>query len=61
MPATARVEVTATELPQFRRLVRFLEDMDSLRRVNGDEEVQALAQECRDDLIAMRANGNRRD
>jgi hypothetical protein len=59
MPATAHIEVTATELPQFRRLVRFLEDMDSLGRVNGDEEIQALAQECRDDLVAMRADSNR--
>ncbi|HEY3491566.1 MAG TPA: hypothetical protein VGK43_01355 [Solirubrobacterales bacterium] len=54
MAATGRVEITITELPQFRRLVRFFQDIESLGWINGDDEIQALVNECQEDLLAAR-------
>lgn len=45
--ARATGTITVTEIPQFRRLVQFLEDMDSLGRVNADEEIQGMVEDCR--------------
>jgi hypothetical protein len=45
------VHISLTERPQFRRLVRFLEEMESLGRINADEEIQGMVDECRADLL----------
>ena len=50
-PASATVEVSLTEVPAYRRLVTFLQDIESLGRVNADEEIQGLVEECHADLV----------
>ena len=55
MPKAIVVQVSATDIPQFQRLVWLLEQTESLGRVNGDEELLALVDACRDDLVAGRA------
>lgn len=48
---TVQVNVSLSEAPAFRRLVQFLEDVESHGRIHADEEVQGLVDECRSDLL----------
>ena len=47
------VNISATEVPQYRRLVDFLYEIENLGRVNADEEIQALVAAAREDLAAL--------
>lgn len=51
MPRTVTVNFSLTETRQFRRLVDFLVDMDSLARINADDEIRDLVDKCRADLL----------
>ncbi len=47
------VTFSMTEVPHFTRLVAFLEDAGDLAHVNADEELEALVDRCRTDLLAL--------
>jgi len=49
------VSISLAEQPQFKRLVRFLEDAESLGRINADDELSALVNETRADLLTLRS------
>jgi hypothetical protein len=46
--------VSMTEMPHFRRLVRFVEDVDTYARAELDMGLQAIVDELREDLRNMR-------
>lgn len=51
MSVSPTFHVSITEAPAFRRLARFLEEVEALASVNADEELQGLVDECRGDLL----------
>jgi hypothetical protein len=51
MTPQAVFKVSVTEVPQFRRLVEFLEAVENVGRINADDELQELVEECREDLL----------
>lgn len=51
MTRVSILKISMTETRHFRRLVTFLADIDSLASINADDELQALVDECRDDLL----------
>lgn len=55
MPASAEIQVSvsATEVPQYRRLVDFFQEVEDLGRVNADEELLELVGEAKSDLLAL--------
>jgi hypothetical protein len=52
--ARHKVEVSATEVPQFRRLVEFLHDVEIHAVAFNDDDLLELVHETRDDLLVMR-------
>jgi hypothetical protein len=50
MPRT-EVTISATEVPQFERLVRFLEDVAGYAELETDLELRQLVEDCRSDLL----------
>lgn len=51
--AKHRIEVSATELPHFRRLVRFLEDVSEHADDRCDVVLQRMVREVRIDLLKI--------
>jgi len=54
--ASARVEVSATDFPQFRRLVDFLHEMEDYARLTADEDLAGRVETVRADLRAIKTN-----
>lgn len=53
MPATATVEVRATEFDQFKRVVEFVKEVQTYAREKGDENLEAKVDMLLDDLAEM--------
>jgi len=53
MPRNVDVSVSVTELPQFRRLVQFVSEVEEYAEFRQDEELDALAQAAKADLLEM--------
>lgn len=51
MASHLHVEITATEMPHFRRLVEFVEQVEQLADERCDLELQDLVEAVRDDLL----------
>jgi hypothetical protein len=51
---TTRVEVSLTAMPHFRRLVTFLEDVETHAGEHCDLELKRLVDDTRSDLLAIR-------
>jgi len=49
--ARTDITVSVTETRQYRRLVQFLMDVESLASVNADDELREIVNECRVDLL----------
>ena len=50
---TAKLTISLTETPHFRRLVDFLEDVDSYARIVADEDLAEIVTEARSDLLGL--------
>jgi muramoyltetrapeptide carboxypeptidase LdcA involved in peptidoglycan recycling len=51
---TSHVKISLTEMPHFRRLVMFLEDVESHAAEHCDLELKQLVEDTRSDLLAVR-------
>jgi hypothetical protein len=49
-----KVQVDIIGRPQFQRLVEFMRAIEDYARVCADEDLQAIVNETRDDLLGMR-------
>lgn len=58
--ASARIEVSATDFPQFRRLVDFLHEMEDYARLTADEDLAGRVEGVWADLRAMKTNPDER-
>jgi hypothetical protein len=47
-----RVEITPAEFREYRRLLQFANDINSLAAINSDDELQGLVDQLRHDLQA---------
>jgi hypothetical protein len=56
--ASTRVTVSATDFPQYRRLVDFLHDVEGYARLTADDDLAARAEAVWADLRAMKSAGN---
>ena len=52
MPS-ARLTISITDLPPFRRLVEFVEQVDAHANAEDDFALRSLVDGCWDDLLAM--------
>lgn len=50
MPRHAKVTISATELPQYRRLVEFLEEVEEFAELGEYPVLVAMVEQCRGDL-----------
>lgn len=51
--ADHRIQVSATEIPQFRRLAAFITEVSVHADAVADEELQEIVRQCRIDLLHM--------
>jgi predicted RNA-binding Zn-ribbon protein involved in translation (DUF1610 family) len=55
MPGEHRVTVSATEIPQFRRLAAFVTEVSVHADETADDELREIVRTCRIDLLQMMA------
>jgi uncharacterized glyoxalase superfamily metalloenzyme YdcJ len=51
-----RFSVSVTEVPQFRRLVEFVADVEGYARLAYDHDLMRMVEELREDLRDLRAS-----